>query len=99
MMGSVEKNKDFLGRQRVLQDLETCLVTQARDLATPYEQPQSQRYAVLCGTAGIGKTSIAIEFAFRQKDKFDAVFWVRAEDTAKLEAGEYSGWDYIFYSY
>ncbi|CRL27750.1 unnamed protein product [Penicillium camemberti] len=39
----------------------------------------------LCGLGGIGKTEIAREFARRHKDSFDAVFWVVADDIAKLD--------------
>ncbi|KAI4247111.1 MAG: hypothetical protein L6R42_009723 [Xanthoria sp. 1 TBL-2021] len=34
---------------------------------------------------GIGKTSIAVEFAFSRGDHFDAVFWVNAATLPKLE--------------
>ena len=34
---------------------------------------------------GIGKTSIAIGFAFRRMSEFDAIFWTRADDVKKLE--------------
>lgn len=39
----------------------------------------------LCGLGGIGKTEIAREFARRHKDSFDAVFWVVADEIAKLD--------------
>lgn len=42
---------------------------------------------VLCGIGGIGKTSIAIEYVFSRKDKFDAIFWIRAEEPEKVEQG------------
>ena len=34
---------------------------------------------------GLGKTEIATEFVFHHKEKFDAVFWVRADEVAKLD--------------
>lgn len=43
-----------------------------------------KQYA-LCGFGGIGKTEIAREFARRYRSSFDAVFWVIADDTAKLD--------------
>lgn len=38
----------------------------------------------LYGMGGLGKTEIATEFTFRHKEAFDAVFWIRADDPAKL---------------
>lgn len=43
------------------------------------------RQYALCGFGGIGKTEIAREFARRHKSSFDAVFWVIADDIAKLD--------------
>ena len=40
----------------------------------------------LCGMGGLGKTEIATEFALRYKEKFDAVFWIRADGVAKMDA-------------
>lgn len=42
------------------------------------------RAYALCGLGGVGKTELAIEFMFRNKDKFDAVFWLPADDVFKL---------------
>jgi hypothetical protein len=35
---------------------------------------------------GLGKTEIAIEYAFTRKTRFDAVLWIRADDSSKLES-------------
>ncbi|KAK6855173.1 hypothetical protein PG995_008705 [Apiospora arundinis] len=35
--------------------------------------------------AGLGKTEVAIEYAYSRQDLFDCIFWVRAEDISKLE--------------
>ena len=35
---------------------------------------------------GLGKTEIATEFALRYKERFDAVFWIRADGVAKMDA-------------
>jgi hypothetical protein len=43
-----------------------------------------QQFA-LCGFGGIGKTEIAREFSRRHKASFDAVFWVAADEIAKLD--------------
>jgi hypothetical protein len=43
------------------------------------------RQFALCGFGGIGKTEIAREFSRRHKNSFDAVFWVVADEIAKLD--------------
>lgn len=35
---------------------------------------------------GLGKTEVAIEFAYSRRMAFDAIFWIRAEDASKLES-------------
>lgn len=43
------------------------------------------RQFALCGFGGIGKTEIAREFSRRHRVSFDAVFWVVADEIAKLD--------------
>lgn len=43
------------------------------------------RQFALCGFGGIGKTEIAREFSRRHKASFDAVFWVVADEVARLD--------------
>lgn len=42
------------------------------------------RQFALCGFGGIGKTEIARESSRRYKSSFDAIFWVMADEIAKL---------------
>jgi MoxR-like ATPase len=88
MVDTPVKNKDFFRRETILTELKKWLLSE--DLEDPAfsAQPRRQRHVVLCGMGGIGKTSIAMEFAFTYGDRFDAVFWIRADETAKLEAGK-----------
>lgn len=84
MMGAFGKNKQFYGRGEILDTLDSVLLP--RDVSDSFASSDfSQKHAVLCGIGGIGKTSIAIEYAFSRKDKFDAVFWIRADEPEKLE--------------
>jgi hypothetical protein len=84
MMDTHVRNKDFYGRQDVLSKLDDCLLPSKDTL--PSSQPDQIRVGILCGMPGLGKTEIAMEYAFTRKRDFDAVFWIRADDVSKLES-------------
>lgn len=84
MMDTYVRNKDFYGRQDVLSKLDDCLRPSKDTL--PSSQPNQTRVGILCGMPGLGKTEIAMEYAFTRKKNFDAVFWIRADDVSKLES-------------
>jgi len=44
---------------------------------------------VLQGGGGVGKTALAVEYAYRQRARFDTVWWVRAQEPATL-VGDYA---------
>ncbi|KAF2116999.1 tetratricopeptide repeat domain-containing protein [Lophiotrema nucula] len=85
MIDTLVRNKDFFGRESMLAELDDWLLPVSTDKARFSSQPNGQRHVVLCGMGGIGKTSIAMEFAFSRQTHFDAIFWIRADETAKLE--------------
>jgi hypothetical protein len=86
MIDTQVRNKDFFGRQALLEQLDTHLLPSTT--ASFSSQPSKQRHVVLCGMGGIGKTSVALEFFFSRLEKFDAVFWIRANEPGKLEDGK-----------
>jgi hypothetical protein len=45
------------------------------------------RVAVLCGLGGCGKTSLALEYAYRHRGEFGVVWQFQAEEPAALAAG------------
>ncbi|HEY0816070.1 MAG TPA: FxSxx-COOH system tetratricopeptide repeat protein [Pseudonocardia sp.] len=64
----------FVGREDVLAHVHDGLV--------------GGRIVALTGTSGIGKTSIAIEYArHRHEDRYDVRWWVRAGDPESVPAG------------
>lgn len=66
------RNSFFTGRSVLLERLHKQLFRRKR--------------AALSGLGGIGKTQIAIEFAYRFREAYRAVFWVRAASRETLTA-------------
>lgn len=82
-LGDRQRNPQFFGRGDVLKTLEEHILPQNQ----PPEGSEGWsrlRSFTLCGPGGIGKTEIAAEFMFRHLGKFDAVFWMQADQTTKL---------------
>ena len=70
----LQRNPDFTGRQRELAALAAALEPGETAAVTQ----------VLQGAGGVGKTTLAVEYAYQQRGRFDAVWWVRAEQPATL---------------
>lgn len=66
------RNLLFTGREEALTSL--------------YEVLSSKHIVALSGLGGIGKTQIAIEYVYRLRDTYQAVFWVRAHTSEELTA-------------
>ncbi|KAI1121517.1 P-loop containing nucleoside triphosphate hydrolase protein [Nemania abortiva] len=80
-LDSPDRGRVFFGRQGVLNAVRDALLPRG----DPSKDSTGLRQFTLCGLGGVGKTEIAMEFALRFKSSFDAVFWVRADETAKLD--------------
>src|SRR5437667_7245877 len=72
------RNPFFFGRDDLLVRLHTHL--KARQ-TTALSQPQA-----LTGLGGIGKTQLAVEYAYRFRREYRVVLWARAESTDTLSA-------------
>src|SRR5438876_426305 len=71
------RNPFFTGRDQVLAHLHTALTSK------PTLAALTQSYS-LHGLGGIGKTQLAIEYAYRHRSEYKAVLWVEAETQASL---------------
>lgn len=74
------QNPHFFGREEVLSFIDEKLLPQGQDQST-------QRAFALCGLGGVGKTQVAIQYAFSRQDKFDVVFWIDSDQPTQLSEG------------
>lgn len=72
-------NQEFLGRRDVFGQIDDYLLPRVAN-----DDNVSTRSFALCGMGGIGKTSLAIEYAFSRRCKFGAVFWIEAAGVSQL---------------
>ncbi|HEU5377772.1 MAG TPA: FxSxx-COOH system tetratricopeptide repeat protein [Ktedonobacteraceae bacterium] len=71
------RNPFFTGRDLLLEQLHAILT------GKPTSAALTQSYA-LSGLGGIGKTQLAIEYAYRHRSDYGAVLWVEAETQTSL---------------
>lgn len=82
MLMSQSTNPDFFGRTQVLKQINDVLHPPERQFT--YSDTHDLRSFTLCGFGGIGKTQIAIQYAYSQIHLYDAIFWIQADGADKL---------------
>lgn len=65
-------------------ELDAALLRNKKPVLPPGHSQGVTSFA-LCGLGGVGKSQIAIEYAHSRKGQFNAVFWVSADSSAKLD--------------
>ncbi|RYP75966.1 hypothetical protein DL771_002038 [Monosporascus sp. 5C6A] len=79
------RDNKFFGRSDVLEQLEQAILgTQDGNFAQNSVQPTRAKLVWLSAAPGMGKTSIAIEFAYRFMKRFEYVIWLNATSNANL---------------
>src|SRR5690349_21496582 len=68
------RNPHFTGRDGVLE-----LIARALDGNEPAHRKQ-----VLHGVGGVGKTQVALEYAYQHRPNYDLVWWFPAQDESAL---------------
>jgi tetratricopeptide (TPR) repeat protein len=71
-----QRNPFFTGRETILERLHNAF---AVETMVGLSQPQDVN-----GLGGIGKTQIALEFAYRYSEEYRDIFWVRADSASTL---------------
>jgi|SRR5450755_3774146 tetratricopeptide (TPR) repeat protein len=79
-----KRNQFFTSREEILQDLRATFMKSKPSDATTIR--------VLSGLGGIGKTQVAIEYAYRHREDYHTVFWVRADSLETLFA------DFVYFA-
>ncbi len=72
------RNPFFTGRQELLTSIHDQL---HQTPAVAVTQAQA-----ICGLGGIGKTQVALEYAYRYRQEYQAIFWVKADTRENLLA-------------
>ncbi len=70
------RNLRFTDREEILQQLHESFT---RDTASSLKQPLA-----LVGLGGMGKTQIALEYAYRYREEYQVVLWVKADSPEVL---------------
>ncbi len=73
-----QRNPFFTGREQLLLHLHTTVHTRKTVAFIPTH--------ALSGLGGIGKTQIAVEYAYRYRESYQCIFWTRAETRETLFA-------------
>lgn len=71
------RNPVFTGRRALLEQLDRRLRTESVAAVLPQ---------ALHGEGGVGKSQIAIEYAYRHRDDYDVIWWVPSERPAQILA-------------
>ncbi|HKP52096.1 MAG TPA: toll/interleukin-1 receptor domain-containing protein [Chloroflexia bacterium] len=72
-----QRNPNFTGREELLTNLRAALTSGQHAAVTQ----------AIHGLGGVGKTQLAIEYAYRYAAEYDIVWWVRSEEPSTLAAG------------
>lgn len=73
------RNARFTGRAAALEDIRTRILEGNRQ--------EASLPLLLYGLAGVGKTQLALEYAWRFRTEYDIVWWISAEEPAQVTQG------------
>lgn len=71
-----QQNEKFYGREAEMQKIITHL--------SPKEGVTELRTYTIFGRRGVGKTEIALQYAYENPSSFDAIFWIQCETSVSI---------------
>ncbi|KAL8755046.1 MAG: hypothetical protein Q9199_003917 [Rusavskia elegans] len=74
------QNAKFYGRQAVVDEIHQHL---SHDRTTS----SALKFVALCGLGGSGKTQLALEYAYKYRESYDACIWISCDTTIKAAQG------------
>jgi tetratricopeptide (TPR) repeat protein len=76
-----QRNKNFTGRVEVLEQLRQGVASNITAVVPEDPLPQA-----LQGFGGVGKTAVAVEYAYRYQSEYDLIWWIPAENVALVRS-------------
>jgi len=81
--GVPPQNRNFTGRDDMLEHLRSTLQDHVRAAVLPHA-PQGVGPRTLQGLGGVGKSQLAVEYAYRCQSDYDLVWWIPADDERSI---------------
>ena len=78
------QNKRFFGRAAELEEISDRL-----NPSNPILTSRGSRSVLIHGMGGVGKTQLALQYAYTRGDRYDAVFWIRCDTMIALSQSCY----------
>ena len=82
-VGVPPRNKNFTGRADVLAQLRSRTEAGNTAVLLSKEGPPPR---ALQGLGGVGKTAVAVEYAYRYRVDYDVVWWIRADQSVSVRS-------------
>jgi tetratricopeptide (TPR) repeat protein len=79
-----ERNKNFTGRTEILEQLHRALASDITAVVATAAAGSSP--TALQGMGGVGKTQVAIEYAWRYRHEYDLVWWIPADQSVLVRS-------------
>ncbi|KAJ8132094.1 hypothetical protein O1611_g1537 [Lasiodiplodia mahajangana] len=82
VFGRHPRNMNFFNRPALLKEIDSYMIPSSPDQRS--NGTETLRSFALYGMGGIGKTQLALEYAYTRKSEFDAIFWITADSKANI---------------